>query len=67
MNEIDAANYFGLCRSSIVSPAFDVLSNEFGISREAAVLAVALYILGFALGPMMWYEMLLCDTPSYIL
>jgi hypothetical protein len=56
-----------LCRSSIVSPAFDVLSNEFKISREVAVLAVALYILGFALGPMMWYEMLAHEASSYIL
>jgi multidrug resistance protein len=46
--------FVGSLGSSIVSPTFDVLTGEFGISREVAVLAVALYILGFAFGPMMW-------------
>jgi multidrug resistance protein len=46
--------FVGSLGSSIVSPTFDVLTGEFGISREVAVLAVALYILGFAFGPMIW-------------
>ncbi|KAF6220922.1 hypothetical protein HO133_002602 [Letharia lupina] len=37
--------------SSILSPANQVLSTEFGISSEVSILATALYVLGFAFGP----------------
>ena len=40
--------------SSIIAPAEDAISSEFGISREAVVLSISLYILGFAVGPLMW-------------
>ena len=37
--------------SSILSPATQVLSAEFDISKEVAILATAIYVLGFAFGP----------------
>ena len=37
--------------SSILSPANRSLTKEFGISSEVAILATALYVLGFAFGP----------------
>lgn len=40
--------------SSIISPAEPVISQYIGVSEEVTVLVVALYILGFAFGPMMW-------------
>lgn len=40
--------------SSIISPAQMVISRELGISEEVAVLALSLYILGFAFGPLIW-------------
>ncbi|KAF2166161.1 hypothetical protein M409DRAFT_66675 [Zasmidium cellare ATCC 36951] len=40
--------------SSIISPAETVLSAYLGISLEAAVLTVSLFVLGFALGPICW-------------
>lgn len=43
--------------SSIISPANEVIANEFDISQELAVLSVSLYILGFALGPLIWAPM----------
>ncbi|CZT23798.1 related to fluconazole resistance protein [Ramularia collo-cygni] len=46
--------FTGSVGSSIISPAAPILADEFGISQEVVVLTVALYVLGFALGPMMW-------------
>lgn len=40
--------------SSIIAPAENALGAEFGIGSEVTVLAVSLYVLGFAVGPMMW-------------
>lgn len=40
--------------SSIISPAQDSIEAFTGVSHEVAVLTVSLYILGFALGPMIW-------------
>ncbi|KAF7195316.1 putative transporter C36.02c [Pseudocercospora fuligena] len=40
--------------SSIIAPAEPVISQYIGVSEEVTVLVVALYILGFAFGPMMW-------------
>lgn len=40
--------------SSIISPAEEVLSAYLGISLEATVLTVSLFVLGFALGPICW-------------
>lgn len=40
--------------SSIISPAEEVLSASLGISVEATVLTVSLFVLGFALGPICW-------------
>ncbi|KAI9743812.1 MAG: hypothetical protein M1818_002546 [Claussenomyces sp. TS43310] len=40
--------------SSIISPAEDTISKYIGVSTEVTVLAVSLYILGFALGPLCW-------------
>ena len=37
--------------SSILSPANHILSTEFNISSEVAILATAIYVLGFAFGP----------------
>ncbi|KJY01586.1 bicyclomycin resistance protein [Zymoseptoria brevis] len=44
----------GSIGSSIISPGSDEIVEEFNISQEVAVLTVSLYVLGFALGPMMW-------------
>ena len=40
--------------SSIIAPAEPMISQYIGVSEEVTVLVVALYILGFAFGPMMW-------------
>ena len=40
--------------SSIFSSAIAPVAAEYGISTEAATLGVSLYVLGFALGPMIW-------------
>lgn len=40
--------------SSIISPAEQTIANYTGISSEVAVLTIALYILGFAFGPLVW-------------
>ncbi|KAF2207755.1 hypothetical protein CERZMDRAFT_50467 [Cercospora zeae-maydis SCOH1-5] len=44
----------GSIGSSIISPAEPIIAQEFGVSEEVTVLNVALYVLGFAVGPMMW-------------
>lgn len=44
----------GSLNSSIITPASEVLSSYLGISTEATVLTVALYVLGFAVGPSLW-------------
>lgn len=40
--------------SSIIAPAESAMAAELGISEEVAVLAVSLYVLGFAFGPLLW-------------
>ena len=40
--------------SSIIAPAEDAISKYTGVSTEVTVLAISLYILGFALGPCLW-------------
>jgi len=40
--------------SSIISPAEETIAAYTGVSTEAAVLCVSLYILGFAFGPLLW-------------
>ncbi|KAJ5588210.1 MFS transporter [Penicillium hordei] len=40
--------------SSVMSPASGQLIHEFGISKEVSVLATALYVLGFAFGPLIF-------------
>ena len=40
--------------SSIVAPAELAIAGRFGISEEITVLAVSLYVLGFAFGPLLW-------------
>lgn len=40
--------------SSIIAPAEPQIASRFGVSQEATVLVISLYILGFAVGPMMW-------------
>nr|POE85405.1 putative transporter [Quercus suber] len=44
----------GSLNSSIISPAAQDLSQYLGVSMETVVLAVALYVLGFAVGPSLW-------------
>ncbi|KAK8116163.1 hypothetical protein PG984_012665 [Apiospora sp. TS-2023a] len=44
----------GSMAASIVAPAEPIIAQEFGISREVAVLMVALFILGYAFGPVLW-------------
>ncbi|KAI5246875.1 MFS general substrate transporter [Aureobasidium subglaciale] len=40
--------------SSIISPAQRDIAEYTGISSEVAVLCISLYILGFAIGPLVW-------------
>jgi MFS family permease len=40
--------------SSITSPANGAIAKYVGVSQEASVLTVSLYVLGFALGPSIW-------------
>lgn len=40
--------------SSVMSPATGQLIKEFGISKEVSILATALYVLGFAVGPLIF-------------
>ncbi|OQD61197.1 hypothetical protein PENPOL_c018G06825 [Penicillium polonicum] len=40
--------------SSVMSPASGQLIHEFGISKEVSILATALYVLGFAVGPLLF-------------
>jgi len=48
--------------SAIISPASDAISAHFNISSELTVLNVSLYILGFAVGPLLWGK--LFKSPS---
>lgn len=40
--------------SSIISPAEKVIGSYVGVGQEVMVLAISLYVLGFALGPLLW-------------
>ncbi|CAK4032952.1 MFS multidrug transporter [Lecanosticta acicola] len=40
--------------SSVFSAATDVTAQQFGVSSEVMILAVALFVLGFAFGPIVW-------------
>ena len=40
--------------SSIISPAEDAIAEYTGVSPEVATLALSLYVLGFAFGPLLW-------------
>ncbi|KAF2717799.1 MFS general substrate transporter [Polychaeton citri CBS 116435] len=43
--------------SSIFSAAVVVTAQEFGVSQEVMILGIALYVLGFACGPLVWGPM----------
>ncbi|KAK5112252.1 hypothetical protein LTR62_004413 [Meristemomyces frigidus] len=40
--------------SSIIAPAEPTIATYTGVSQETMVLAVSLYVLGFAFGPLLW-------------
>ncbi|KAL9092132.1 MAG: hypothetical protein Q9165_004565 [Trypethelium subeluteriae] len=44
----------GSSASSIISPAEQQISAYTGVSAEATILTISLYILGFAFGPLCW-------------
>ncbi|KAI5358126.1 putative major facilitator superfamily, MFS transporter superfamily [Septoria linicola] len=44
----------GSIGSSIIAPAEPVISEYVGVTQETTVLVVALYVLGFAIGPLAW-------------
>ncbi|EXJ80437.1 hypothetical protein A1O1_08582 [Capronia coronata CBS 617.96] len=44
----------GSLGSSIISPASEVLAQELGTDLETNVLNVSLYVVGFAVGPLLW-------------
>lgn len=46
--------FIGSFGSSIISPAETVLAQDFGISEEVTILAVSLFVLGYAFGPSIW-------------
>ncbi|KAK5119338.1 hypothetical protein LTR85_007694 [Meristemomyces frigidus] len=43
--------------SSVFSPGTEVAAQEFGVSTEVMVLSTALFVLGFAFGPVIWGPM----------
>ena len=51
LGSLAAVGSFG---SSVTAPAEDALSRYLGISYEATILTVSLYVLGFAFGPCIW-------------
>lgn len=44
--------------SSVFSPGIHQISEEFDISREVTTLGLALLLMGFGLGPLLWYGMI---------
>jgi MFS family permease len=44
----------GSAGSSILSPAQKAVSQEFGVSEEVTVLNISLYVIAFAVGPLIW-------------
>lgn len=46
--------FTGSLGSSIVTPAEPLVAADLGMSREGTVLLLALFVLGFALGPLLW-------------
>ncbi|KAK3068873.1 hypothetical protein LTR53_013236, partial [Teratosphaeriaceae sp. CCFEE 6253] len=40
--------------SSIIAPAEPRIAEEMGVNQETTVLCVSLYVLGFAVGPLLW-------------
>ncbi|KAJ5260993.1 hypothetical protein N7478_011588 [Penicillium angulare] len=46
--------YISTFNSSVMSPASEDLMQEFGISKEVSVLATSLFVLGFAVGPIIF-------------
>ncbi|KAJ5348633.1 uncharacterized protein N7506_001886 [Penicillium brevicompactum] len=46
--------FSGSLGSSIITPADDLIAQYTGVSNELVVLNVTLYLLGFALGPIIW-------------
>ncbi|EMC96487.1 hypothetical protein BAUCODRAFT_476915 [Baudoinia panamericana UAMH 10762] len=40
--------------SSIIAPAEPFIASYLGVSEEVMVLTISLYVLGFALGPLLW-------------
>ncbi|KAI0838451.1 putative bicyclomycin resistance protein [Hypoxylon sp. FL0890] len=49
-----SGTYIVALTSAIFSPAVKSASKEFGVSSEVGTLATALYVLGFASGPVIW-------------
>lgn len=46
--------FVGSFGAAIISPAQGVIVDRFHISAEASVLTVSLFVLGYAVGPMVW-------------
>ncbi|CAK7237350.1 hypothetical protein SEUCBS140593_009930 [Sporothrix eucalyptigena] len=46
--------FTGSLGSSIVTPAEQLIAKDLGMSYEETVLLLALFVLGFALGPLLW-------------
>ncbi|CAK7243618.1 MAG: hypothetical protein STHCBS139747_005144 [Sporothrix thermara] len=46
--------FSGSLGSSIVTPAEQLIADDLGLSYEATVLVLSLFVLGFALGPLIW-------------
>lgn len=46
--------FSGSLGSSIIAPANSAIAREFNASNEVVTLTIALYVLGFALGPSCW-------------
>lgn len=46
--------FVGSFGASVISPAEAILAAEFNVSKETTVLVLALFVLGYAFGPMLW-------------
>lgn len=50
----------GSAGSAIIAPGEGQIAKEFGVSGEATVLTVSLYVTGFIIGPSIWVREHLC-------
>ncbi|KAF3761474.1 MFS general substrate transporter [Cryphonectria parasitica EP155] len=52
--ELGLVAFLGSVGSSIITPAETIIEELYNVSHEATVLVLSLFVLGFALGPLIW-------------